>query len=565
MFSRLFTLAVLGFSHLHAAEKPNFVFILADDLGICDINAFAEHYTQTPAAQQFNETPHLDRLVREGVAFSNAYACPLCSPTRATLLTGKTAATLGVTTATAGGVRTFYNTGTPPPEGWLIQDSLHWGDAIKEPQALINGKTLTALATGKPGDHGRTDKTLPAYLPGYRSAFLGKWHLGGHGSFGWQPADHGFEELAYFDSGGSPFFKWRNLWDAKKKIFPAMPQPELTQGRSGPDLGNSYLADEQAAHAEKFIREAATGDKPFLLYFCAFAVHSPWQAKPEDIAHFTAKPTLGWNGQKNPTYAAMVKSLDDSVGRITRTLEETGIAGNTILVFMSDNGGIDWISNPTDTPPTDNAPFLGGKANLYEGGIRVPLIFWSPAGKIPKATWSATPIDSTDILPTLVDFSDASAPTAIDGHTLRPLFTDPTNATKSYPKDTFYWHYPFNVKAPSPIDGLPLTPHSAIRVKNHKLIFNWNGQVHLYDLAADPYEKSDLAEKQPELARQLFTQLNTWLKTNVQDRYLPHLNTHYQAAEDKRTPSFRDLRAEWLGPDFALTPATGPLDIPAEK
>lgn len=546
-----------------ATERPNFVFFLADDLGICDVNAYAERFTKTPAAQQFFETPNIDRIVREGFSFSTTYACPLCSPTRASLMTGKNGAALGVTTATAGSVRTFYNTNTTPPAGWLAQDSLYWGDAIPEQQPLINGKALTALATGQAGDHGRTDRTLPSYLVGYRNAFMGKWHLGGHGAQGWQPGDHGFEELAYYDSGGSPHFDWRKLWDRKAKWFPEMPQPELRQGKSGPDLGNAYLTDEQAAHAEAFIRDAAKSDKPFLLYHCAFGVHSPWQAKPEDIAHFKAKPTLGWNGQRDPVYAAMVKSLDESVGRIIRTLEETGLAKNTIFVFMSDNGGIDWTNKPSETPPTDNAPFFGGKACLYEGGIRVPLTFWSPGGLIPKGVWSDIPVDSTDLLPTFVDFSGGAAPSDIDGRSLRPLFSDPTNTGKNYAKDTFYWHYPFNVHAPSPVDGLPLTPHSAIRHGKDKLIFNWNGEVHLYDLAADPYEKIDLAEKQPDTARRLFKELNTWLKSRVADRYIPHLNPRYIAAEDHRKLPFRDLRAEWLGPDWAITPALGPLDKPA--
>lgn len=561
----LLTLSLVGLVAIcnAAPTRPNIVFLLADDLGICDINAYAERFTNTPAAQQFYETPNLDRVVREGFSFSTTYACPLCSPTRSSLLTGKNAAKLGVVTATAGSVRTFYNTNTSPPEGWLSQDSLYWGDPIKEAQALINGKALTALATGQPGDQGRKDRTLPSYLKGYRNAFQGKWHLGGHGSEGWQPRDHGFEELAYYDSGGSQHFDWRKVWDRKAKQFPEMPQNELRQGKAGPDLGNTYLMDEQAAHAEAFIRDAAKSDTPFLLYHCSFGVHSPWQAKPDDIAYFKAKPTLGWNGQRDPVYAAMVKSLDDSVGRIIRTLEDTGLAKNTIFVFMSDNGGIDWTGKPGEIPPTDNAPFFGGKANVYEGGIRVPLTFWSPGGLIPKGQWSDTPIDSTDLLPTLVEFAGETAPKDIDGQSLRPLFSDPKNESKGYTKDIFYWHYPFNVKAPSPVDGLPLTPHSAIRHGNDKLIFNWHGVVHLYDLQADPYEKTDLAEKNPELAKKLFKELNTWLKANVGDRYLPHLNPRYVAAEDQRKQPFRDLRAEWLGQDWAITPALGPLDKPA--
>ena len=171
-----------------AAKRPNIVFILADDLGYVDINAYAARLTAAKTSEMFYETPHIDRLVREGTSFGQAYACQLCSPTRAGLLTGKIAARIGVTTATPNTVRSFYNQGIAPPSGYLANDALYWGDPIKIQQALLNGSTLEALPSGQPLDQGRDEITIAEALTGYRSAFIGKCHLGGHGSTAHQNA-----------------------------------------------------------------------------------------------------------------------------------------------------------------------------------------------------------------------------------------------------------------------------------------------------------------------------------------------------------------------------------------
>ncbi len=207
-----------------AAEQPvNVVFILADDLGICDVTGYAQRFTGTAIQDMYYETPHLDRLVSEGMAFSQAYACQLCSPTRASLLTGKNAARVGVTTATPGSVKSYYNQGISPPAGYLPQDAIYWGDKIKVEQALVNGSTLLALPAGRPGDRARDEITLAEALKDHHSAFIGKWHLGGHGAEGWQPQDQGFEELSYFDAGGSVYFDWEKQWNRRSKIHARMP------------------------------------------------------------------------------------------------------------------------------------------------------------------------------------------------------------------------------------------------------------------------------------------------------------------------------------------------------
>lgn len=556
------------------AERPNIVFILADDLGIVDINAYAARFTGEAPERMFYETPHLDRLVREGMAFSQAYACHLCSPARASLLTGRYAARLGFTTAVGGTVRTFYNQAVPPPPGYVGQDALEWADrSIRIPQALLNGTTIDALASGHPADSGRDELTLAEALVDYHSAFIGKWHIGGHGSRGWQPADQGFGEISYFDEGGSPYFDWRDLWNSRKLVHPKTPQPELLRGRAGENYGATYLTDELTEHAVRFIRRRAgpkpPDSKPFFLYFCHFAVHTPLQAVQEDIARFEAKPTRGWNHHDNAVYAGMLKRLDDSVGRILDELASAGLDDRTLVVFMSDNGGVTY----TDPAATSNAPFKGGKAMHFEGGIRVPLVFrWS--GRIPSGRWCNVPVDCNDLFPTLLELAGHDpapliASRNLDGRSLSPLFADPANAGGGYPRDTFYWHYPLNVIVNHPDDGQPLAPHSTIRQGDWKLMFDWSGALKLYNIPEDPYELRDRAADLPEKAQALFRQLHDWLDANVETKYMPALNPDYDPAREVRDRPFVDLRRKYLGdarairttetdPRFALIPPVNP-------
>lgn len=538
-----------------AAERPNIIFILADDLGYTDVNAFAEKVTGEGKDKMYYETPNIDRLAAGGIAFSQAYAYQLCSPTRASLLTGKNAPSLGVTTATPQTARSYYSLNQTPPNGYLPLDARYWGDPIKTPQALLNGTTLLAL--------GRDELTFAEALTGYRSAFIGKWHVGGHGSEGYQPHDQGFEEIAYFDAGASPFFKWRALWDRKTKNDPEMPQKELLWGKSGEPTGEDYLTDDLTSQADRFIRSHHQSHpaQPFLLYYCEFAVHSPIQAKAKDIDYFTQKSTRGWNGHHDPGYASMIRSLDESVGKLMATLDELKLTGNTLVIFMSDNGGVSYKTSDGHPPTTSNAPLKGSKAMMFEGGIRVPLIFRWPA-MIPAGKWSDVPVAASDLFPTIVQAGGVNPETLrekykIDGQSLVTLFKDPENTKKGYTRDTFFWHYPFNVAPLHPDDGFALTPHSAIRKGDMKLIFDWNGRLYLHNIRKDPFEKNNLAEAQPEKARELFKELNDWLDLNVEKKYMPALNPDYDPATEKRAKPFVDLRRQILGPDHAIRPATG--------
>ena len=521
-----------------------------------DLNAYAAHFSGVPADKQFYETPNIDRLVGASSAFSQAYACQLCSPTRSGVLTGRTAAKIGVMTATPPGVITYYNQGMTPPPGYLAHDAIFWGDAIKIPQALLNGSSLDALPSGQPLDQGRNEVTIAEALSGYRSAFIGKWHLGSHGATGWQPHDQGFEELAYFDEGYSPHFDWRQMWDNKKKAYPKMPQPTLTQGKTDPVSTTDYLTDSLTDTAVNFLKDqAAAGPaKPFFLYFCEFAVHSPHQAKQVDIAHFEKKATRGWNGQSNAVYAAMVKSLDDSVGRVMEELKRSGLEKNTLVVFMSDNGGVTY----TEPTATCNAPFVGGKAMLFEGGIRVPLFFHWPE-HLPAGQWSNVPVCYEDIFPTLLELSGADPKphyARIDGRSIKGLFADPENKAATYPRDTFYWHYPFNVAVKDPEDGQPLTPHSAIRKGDFKLIFDWTGRMNLYNEKTDWREQHNLASEMPDKAKELFKEFNKWLDANVAVKYTPALNPDYDPSKNAHPAPFTDLRSEILGKKMAIRPAS---------
>jgi len=507
-----------------ADTPPNIVFILADDLGITDINAYARHFTGAKPDELFHETPHLDKLAADGIAFSQSYANQLCSPTRAAILTGRIASRMGVTTATPN-TKTYFNQGQKPPADYNPHDVLEHKDPIAGIRPWINATSNTAL-----------DPSIPAWpqvLKTHDCAFLGKWHLGGHGAPDRQPAAFGFQELAYFDAGGSPYFKWQRVWDQKKPFYPTMPG-RFQIGNAGEPTDDKYLTDDLSLRATRYLESRRADKKPFVLYYCPFAVHTPFQAPPEDVKRFSGKKQRGHLGHNNPTYAAMLKHLDDSVGAIRATLEKTGLSENTVLIFTSDNGGVEY----TEPPATDNQPFKGGKACLYEGGVRVPVIVFQP-GRYEGGQWCDAVTDCTDFLPTVAELTGNPPPADIDGKSMLPLLLDPKSPG---PERTLIWHYPFNVQVKHPDNGLPLSPHSAIRSGDHKLIWDWHGKLELYDIPNDPYEKHDLAKENPELTARLHTQLKDWLNKNVAPRYFPRRDESVTGESATQPFPFQDLR-----------------------
>lgn len=530
--------------------RPNIIFILADDYGIMDSRAYAHKFTGAEISEMFYETPNIDRLISEGVAFTQAYANQLCSPTRASIMTGKYAGRLGFTTAMPPR-ETYYNQNLPVPAGSYAHDVLEHKDNILIEQALVNGTSNSAVPTGTSFDAGRDELSIAEALRDYHSAFIGKWHIGGFGAKGYQPADQGFEPLAWFDAGGSVYYNWRETWDnTTKNRFPKMPQEASEIGDSGQETKEAYLTDDLTVQALNFIeKRSKQKEQPFFLYFSHFAVHSPYQGKEKEVAYFDGKDSKGWNGHKDPVYASMIQGLDRSVGKILDKLKTTGLEENTLVVFMSDNGGIDSKITPRGDG-TDNSPFLGGKACLTEGGIRVPLVFrWK--GKIEEGQWVNIPVDCTDIYPTLLDAAGYDIETivnehSVDGQSVMPLLSDFKNVKKQYTKDVHYWHYPFNVIYNSPYEPHALTPHSAIREGDYKLIFDWYGRLHLYNIAEDPFEKQNLTSRMPEKTDALFNKLMQWLSANVEKRYWPTINSNYNPAKEVRGTAFQNLFSEYL-------------------
>ncbi|WP_299433904.1 sulfatase [uncultured Maribacter sp.] len=526
------------------ASRPNIIFILADDYGIMDCQAYANKFTGTHPDEMFYETPNIDKLVVEGTSFSQAYANQLCSPTRASILTGKYSGRLGFTTAMPPRA-TYYNQNEEVPNGYYIHDVFEHKDPIKIEQALTNGISNSAIPTGSELDEGRDELSIAEALKDYHSSFIGKWHLGGFGAKGYQPKDQGFEPLAWFDAGGSKYYNWRKVWnDRTNKNFPKVAPEALEIGSSGKETNKKYLTDDLTVQALRFIEDRAkVKDKPFFLYFSHFAIHTPYQGKPEEVSYFESKVNKGWNGHDDPVYASMIKSLDRSVGAILEKIKELGIEENTLVVFMSDNGGIDAEVTPNNKG-TNNDPFLGGKACVTEGGIRVPLVFkWK--GKVQEGKWVDIPVDCTDIYPSLLDAAgynakDIVAKNKLDGESLIPILSDVKNENNSYTKTTHYWHYPFNVIYNSPFEPYALTPHSAIREGDYKLIFDWYGRFHLYNIEEDPYEKNNLITENPELTDKMFNKLMSWLKLNVDKRYWPKINESYNPKKEVRDTPFID-------------------------
>jgi arylsulfatase A-like enzyme len=443
-----------------AADKPNFVFFLVDDLGYMDIGA------NNP--DTFYETPHVDRLARDAVRFTNGYAAnPVCSPTRYSIMTGKYPTRVDATN--------FFS-------GTRAERFL--------PAPLNDRMPLSEL-------------TLAEALrqAGYRTAFLGKWHLGPTEKF-W-PEAQGFEINVAGHHAGSPpggyFAPYKNL--------------KLPDGPPGEHL-TTRLTDEALKILDQF------HDSPFLLYLSFYTVHTPLQAPPELVKKYRDKAAkLGlegkpefadeeqvWPGseprrvrilQKHATYAAMVETMDASVGRVLDKLKQRGLEENTVIFFMSDNGGL----STAEGSPTSNLPLRGGKGWLYEGGIREPLLIKWPGATEPGSTCDH-PVISTDFYPTMLDI--AGLPTqpqqTLDGKSLVPLLKQ----TGAPDQRALYWHYPHY----SNQGGFP---GGAIRQGDYKLIERYeDGRFHLYNLRDDLGEQQDLANKMPDKAHHLRQQLHAW-------------------------------------------------------
>ena len=438
MGSRVLAAVLLVTAVAGAAPKPNVVFILADDLGWADLGCYGSKY---------HKTPNLDRLAAEGTRFTQAYAaCPVCSPTRAAILTGQYPARLGIT-------------------DWLP------GRPDRPDQKLARPKLVTDL----PADLPNLAKLFKQ--AGYTTGLIGKWHLGGPDAI---PQKRGFDVNVAGDVAGSPASYFA---------------PFANKGRTMPGLDNApdgeYLTDRLAAEAEAFL-EANKGN-PFFLYLPHYAPHTPLRAKPELLAKY--KP--GQPGQQgNPIYAAMLESLDDAVGRVLKKLDDLKLSDNTVVVFTSDNGGLCTLEGP-NTPPTINAPLREGKGYLYEGGLRVPLMVRWP-GITKAGSTLAAPVTSVDFLATFVEGCGLADPKT-DGLSFMPVLKGGTLT-----RDALYWHYPhYSNQGGRPGGAVRAGDYKLVE-------FYETGRRELFDVAKDPGENKNLSAEQPDIVKRLGDELTAW-------------------------------------------------------
>lgn len=399
----------------------------------------------------YYETPHLDRLAAEGMRFTNHHHAQNCQPTRAAIMSGQYAPRTGV--YTVGGT-----------------DRFDWSRRPLRPVENVTRLPLDRVTVA--------DSLKGA---GYATAMFGKWHLGESGDH--HPAKRGFDEAIV--SNGRHF------------QFTTNPKTEVPEG--------TYLADYLTDRAEDFIRRRK--DVPFFLYLPHFGVHSPYEAKPELIAKFEKKAPAG--GHHDPVYAAMIASVDESVGRILALLEELKLAENTIVVFASDNGGVggyvrEGIKKSNDV--TDNAPLRSGKGSLYEGGTRVPLIVRWPGTATPGTTCD-TPTIHVDLTATFLEMTGATPPDQPrDGESLVGLLRDPAAALK---RDAIYQHMPGYLGAGA--DTWRSTPVGLIHEGDWKLMeFFEDGRLELYNLAEDPGESKNLATANPDKTTALHAKMKSW-------------------------------------------------------
>lgn len=452
-----------------AATSPNILVILIDDLGWKDLSCYGSSYYKTP---------NIDRLAAEGVRFSDGYAaCAVCSPTRAAILTGKYPARLMLTE-------------------WL--PSGRW-----DPQAkLRSGRFLRQLPL--------EEVTLAEALRegGYRTGIIGKWHLGGE-PFS-TPAHHGFDVSIAANDHGNPgdyFFPYEGKWSIPTTSLKATWRV-IEGGKKG-----EYLTDRLTDEAVDFIRDR--GEKPFFLYLSHYAVHTPLQAKTDMVKPYEAVAKDMQQGK--PVYAAMVESVDQGVGRLMKTLDELGIAKDTLVIFTSDNGGF--------AGATDHRPLRGNKGAYYEGGIRVPLIVRWP-GVAKAGHVSSVPVTSSDIYPTCLAAAGLPAHPAQhrDGIDLRPVLA----GGDSLERGSLFWHYPHYNDHPASV------PSSVIRQGDWKLIETFDPEgIELYNLADDLSETKNLAGEQTAKVDELRRELEAWRNNVGAERMEPNPDYEPKAAATK--------------------------------
>ena len=433
-------------------SKPNVVFFLIDDMGWKDLGCYGS---------EFYESPRIDSLAKSGVRFTDAYAaCPVCTPSRHSILSGKYPATSGAT-----------NLGN-----------------IMDPSELTLAEAMKE--------------------EGYSTFFLGKWHLGHTPDT--LPLGQGFDVNIGGAGNGQPGGYY----------YPYNQNPRsAVQGlEKGGKLGE-YLTDRLGNEAVKLI-ETRDKNKPFYMHFCFYSVHTPIQPKKSLLEHFQKRlkkfnfkgPALKKCGTKmlkqhqdSPDFASMVKSVDENVGKVIDCLNAENLLENTIIIVGSDNGGASYYKNATC-----NLPLRGAKGWLHEAGIRVPLVvYWK--GTL-RSGVSAKPVSGPDFYPTVLELAgiEKKPQQHVDGES----FVRALNGKDDWKKRAIYWHFPHGHASGS-------QPGSAIRLGKYKLIIPKKGGIELYDLSEDLSETNNLAQTKPEVADDLKKKLQSWLSTRPQNQTKP--------------------------------------------
>jgi len=444
-----------------AAERPNVVFILADDLGWSD--------TTLHGTTAFYETPNIERLANRGIRFTNAYtAHPLCSPTRASIMTGLEPGRLGITQAA----------------GHLPKVTI---------ESVLPERALPAQKARTPNSVSRLDtryQTLAETLKeaGYATGHFGKWHLGREP---YSPLEHGFDvDVPH----------WHGPGPAGSYVAPWKYPDELDFDPATPD---EHIEDRMANEAVAFLEK--NKDRPFFLNYWAFSVHGPWDGKPDLVAKYAGKANPE-DPQRNPVYGAMVESLDDAVGTLLDTLDRLKLSEKTIIVFFSDNGG-NMYSIVNDLLVTSNAPLRAGKGHIYDGGTRVPCAVVWP-GRTEPGSRSSAFLKSTDWYPTLLDMLDIDTPQGVsfDGMSqVAAVLGEPG------PRESICCFLP------SYLPKVGTRPSTYVRRGDWKLIrFHCDGddqsdRFELYNLRDDVGETTNLADRYPERVKAMNTEISEYL------------------------------------------------------
>lgn len=493
-----------------APQNPNILFILVDDLGVRDLGF---------AGSTFYETPQIDSLAGRSLVFTQGYAgSRVCSPSRATIFTGKFTARHGIT---------------------------DWIGARTGPAWREHNRHDKLLPADYQHELPKADTTLAEAMQanGYTTFFAGKWHLGNEGSY---PEDHGFDINVGGWEKGSPMGGYFSPFD----------NPKLPNQEDGQNL-SIRLAEETAAFIKRQTAE------PFFAVLSFYAVHGPIQTTQEKWKKYQEKAkTMGLpeNGyamerklpirqvQDNPIYGGLVETMDEAVGIALQAIRDAGLEEETIVVFTSDNGGV----ASGDNFSTSNLPFRGGKGYQWEGGIREPYLICIPWLEL-NARQVDYPVTGADFFPTLLDYAqiEPMPEQHVDGISLRPLI----EKKASLPERPLYWHYPHYGNQGG-------DPSSIIRQGRWKLIYYYEDDSReLYDLESDPGESINVAQEFPDRANQLQTQLMDWL-ASVQARY-PERDEQFdpekRAAYDQRMANDRkqnleENRTRMLSDDFVPNP-----------